>query len=199
MERVSKMKIAIASDHAGFDLKEEVREFLKKNHEVIDFGTKSRESCDFSDFVYPAALSVAELKAERAILIDGAGYPSAAIANKIMGLSAAVCQDSFCARLAREHSNTNVLCLGGKIIGSGVALDIINVWLTTPFLGGRYQKRLDKVREISEKHLKDSSLISRKLLSIEDVRNAILNRESIVIDSTTIITPALLDAIKNMR
>ncbi len=193
------MKIAIASDHAGFDLKEEVKEFLKKNHEVIDFGTKSRESCDFSDFVYPAALSVAEMKAERAILIDGAGYPSAAIANRIRGISAAVCQDSFCAKLAREHSNTNVLCLGGKIIGSGVALDIIQVWLTTPFLGGRYEKRLNKVRELSEKHLKDINQISRKLLSLDDLKNAILNRESIIIDEKTIITPALIDAIKDLR
>ena len=193
------MIIAIASDHAGFDLKEEIKDFLKKGYEVIDFGTNRRESCDYPDFIYPAAIAVSEGKAERGILVDGAGYPSAAIANKIWGISAAVCNDPFCARLAREHSNTNVLCLGGKVIGSGVALEIVQVWLNTAFLGGKYEKRINKVNVINEKHLKHPSLVPRRLISIEDLRNAILNRESIVIDSTTIITPALVDAIKNLR
>lgn len=193
------MNIAIASDHAGFPLKEEVREYLQKKHSVMDFGTKTPQSCDFSDFVYPAAMAVAEGRAERAILIDGAGYPSAAIANKIWGLSAAVCNDSFCARLAREHSNTNVLCLGGKIIGSGVALDIIEVWLTTPFLGGKYEKRLQKISAINEKHLKPASLVPRKVLTIEDLKNAVNRRESVVINDSTIITPALIDAVRGLK
>lgn len=156
------MKIAVASDHAGFALKDEVKAFLEKaGHEVQDFGTHSEESCDLPDFVYPAALAVAEGKADRGILIDGVGYGSALIANRIFGVSAAVCQDPFCAKLARSHSNTNVLCIGGKIIGSAIALEIIQVWLTTDFLEGeeKYTRRVDKVTEISEKHLKKLSEI----------------------------------------
>lgn len=156
------MKIAIASDHAGFDLKEEVKVLLEKEgHEVQDFGTNSKEACDLSDFVYPASLAVAEGKADRGIFIDGVGYGSALIANKVYGLNAAVCQDPFCAKLARSHSDTNVLCIGGKIIGSAMAIEIINVWLTTDFLGNieKYKRRVDKVTEISEKHLKKISEI----------------------------------------
>lgn len=156
------MKIAIASDHAGFDLKEEVKVHLEKEgYEVQDFGTNSKEACDLSDFVYPASLAVAEGKADRGIFIDGVGYGSALIANKVYGLNAAVCQDPFCAKLARSHSDTNVLCIGGKIIGSAMALEIINVWLTTDFLSNieKYKRRVDKVIEISEKHLKKLSEI----------------------------------------
>lgn len=156
------MKIAVASDHAGFSLKEEIKVFLQKEgHEVLDFGTDSEEGCDLPDFIYPASLAVAEGKADRGIFIDGVGYGSALIANKINGLYAAVCQDPFCAKLARSHSNTNVLCIGGKIIGSAIALEIVNVWLTTDFLEDveKYKIRVDKVTEISEKHLKKLSEI----------------------------------------
>lgn len=156
------MKIAIASDHAGFSLKEEIKVLLEKEgHEVIDFGPFNEESCDLSDFVYPASLAVAEGKAQRGIFIDGVGYGSALIANKIYGLYAAVCQDPFCAKLARSHSNTNVLCIGGKIIGSAIALEIVNVWLTTDYLEDieRYTTRVDKVTKIAEKHLKKFSEI----------------------------------------
>ncbi|WP_234122505.1 ribose 5-phosphate isomerase B [Clostridium hydrogenum] len=156
------MKIVMASDHAGFSLKEEVKAFLEsKGHEILDLGTHSEDACDLSDYVYPAALAVAEGKAERGIFIDGVGYGSALIANKIDGLYAAVCQDPFCAKLAREHSNTNVLCIGAKIIGSAIALEIVNTWMTTDFLGNveKYKRRVDKVTEISEKHLKKLSEI----------------------------------------
>lgn len=151
------MKIAVACDHAGFSLKEEVKVFLEnEGHEILDFGTYDEESCDLPDYIYPAALAVAEGKAERGIFIDGVGYGSALIANKISGLYAAVCQDPFCAKLARSHSNTNILCIGGKIIGSGIAIDIVNTWMTTEFLSEveKYKKRVDKIIEISEKHLK---------------------------------------------
>lgn len=156
------MKIVVASDHAGFSLKEEVKTFLEgEGHEVLDFGTHSEESCDLSDYVYPAALAVAKGTADRGIFIDGVGYGSALIANKIDGLYAAVCQDPFCAKLAREHSNTNILCIGAKIIGSAIALETIKTWMTTDFLGDveKYKRRVDKVTEISEKHLKKLSQI----------------------------------------
>lgn len=151
------MKIAVASDHAGFSLKEEVKAYLEsEGHEVLDFGTNNEEACDLSDFVYPASIAVAEGKADRGIFIDGVGYGSALIANKIYGLNAAVCQDPFCANLARQHSNTNVLCIGAKIIGSAIAMETVKVWMTTEFLEGveKYKRRVDKVNEISEKHLK---------------------------------------------
>ena len=151
------MKIAVACDHAGYSLKEEVKKFLEsKGHEVLDFGTHNEEACDLPDYIYPAALAVAEGKADRGIFIDGVGYGSALIANKIFGLYAAVCQDPFCAQLARSHSNTNVLCIGAKIIGSAIALETVNTWMNTDFLGDveKYKVRVDKVIEISERHLK---------------------------------------------
>ena len=151
------MKIAIACDHAGFTLKEEVKLLLQsQGHEILDFGTGSEESCDLPDYIYPAALAVSKGKADRGIFIDGVGYGSALIANKISGLYAAVCQDPFCAQLARSHSNTNILCIGAKIIGSAIAAEIVNTWMTTEFLCDeeKYKKRVDRVVEISETHLK---------------------------------------------
>ncbi|QAA23168.1 RpiB/LacA/LacB family sugar-phosphate isomerase [Sporolactobacillus terrae] len=156
------MKIAMASDHAGYALKGEIKAWLEnEGHEVIDFGTDSSESCDLSDYVYPASLAVAKGEAERGIFVDGVGYGSALIANRIYGLNAAVCQDPFCAKLARQHTDSNVLCIGGKIIGSGIALEIVNVWMHTDVLNGidKYTNRIKKVQAISEKHLKKLSEI----------------------------------------
>lgn len=151
------MKIAMACDHAGFSLKEEVKQLLENaGHTVLDFGTTNEVACDLPDHIYPAALAVANDEAERGIFIDGVGYGSAMIANKISGLYAAVCQDPFCAQLARSHSNTNVLCIGAKIIGSGIALEIVNTWMNTEFLSGeqKYLDRVNKIIDISNKHLK---------------------------------------------
>ena len=151
------MRIALASDHAGFPLKEEVKAVLQgQGLEVKDFGTSSEDACDLPDFVYPAALAVGAGEVDRGIFVDGVGYGSALIANRIAGVDAAVCQDPFCATLARSHSNTNVLCIGGKIIGSALALEAVRAWMSTEFLGDvdRYRRRVDKVREISERHLR---------------------------------------------
>jgi ribose 5-phosphate isomerase B len=148
------MKIAIACDHSGFHLKEQVKILLQnQGHNVLDFGCDSQASCDLPDYIYPAA--IAKGKAERGIFIDGVGYGSVIIANKISGLYAAVCQDPFCAQLARSHSNTNILCIGAKIIGSGIASEIVNVCMTTDFLYDqeKYKKPVDRVIEISEYHL----------------------------------------------
>lgn len=149
------MKIALANDHAGTALKFEVAAWLEAHgHEVVDFGTPDDASCDLSDFVYPAALAVARGECDRGVFVDGVG--SALIANRIFGLTAAVCQDPFCARLAREHTDSNVLCLGAKIIGSGIALDTLAVWMTTEVLTGdpKYGRRIGKVAEISQRHLR---------------------------------------------
>lgn len=146
----------MASDHAGVDLKLEIIDLLKSmGHEVEDMGPYTKEATDLSDYVYPAALAVAEGKGERGIFVDGVGYGSALIANRIYGIDAVVCQDPFCAQLAREHTDSNVLCLGGKIIGSAIAFEIVRVWMTTDFLAEeKYIRRVNKVKEISERHLK---------------------------------------------
>ena len=152
------MKIALANDHAGFALKDEIATWLKsQGHEVIDFGTNSSDPADLPDHVYPAARAVALGEAERGIFVDGVGYGSAMIANKVNGIYAAVCQDSFCAELARSHSDTNVLCIGGKIIGSAIAMEIVRVWMTTEWLGTsdeKYSRRVAKVVAINNENLK---------------------------------------------
>ena len=151
------MRIALASDHAGFSLKKEIEAVLQEQGvETKDYGTHDEEACDLPDFVYPAALAVGRGEADRGIFVDGVGYGSALIANRIHGVYAAVCQDPFCAGLARSHSDTNVLCIGGKIIGSALALEVVGAWMTTEYLGdvAKYRRRVDKVREISERHLR---------------------------------------------
>lgn len=153
------MRIALAGDHAGFLLKEEITALLQKEeHEVVDFGPHSTDPVDLPDFVHPAARAVSDGEVDRAILVDGVGYGSAMIANKLPGVYAAVCQDPFCAGLARSHSDTNVLCLGGKIIGSALALEIVRVWLTTDFLADepKYRTRVDKVKEIATLYVRRS-------------------------------------------
>lgn len=150
------MRIALANDHAGFALKEEIKaHLLSQGHEVEDFGAFDEEAVDLPDMVYPAALAVGAGRADRGIFVDGVGYGSALIANRISGVYAAVCQDPFCAWLARAHSDTNVLCLGGKIIGSALAMEIVKTWMTTDLLPDeKYARRVGKVREITERHLK---------------------------------------------
>ena len=144
----------MASDHAGVELKAEIKALLETmGHEVDDMGPYDTTAVDLSDFVYPAALKVSQEKV-RGIFVDGVGYGSALIANRIYGLDAVVCQDPFCAKLAREHTDSNVLCLGGKIIGSALALEIVRTWMTTDFLPEeKYMRRVEKVKAISEKHL----------------------------------------------
>lgn len=148
------MKIAMANDHAGTQLKNQIKIYLEQNgYEVQDFGTFDEESCDLSDFVYPAALSVTKGECDRGIFVDGVGYGSALIANKIFGIYAAVCQDPFCAKLSREHTDSNVLCIGGKIIGSAIAMEIVKTWLNTePLTAEKYRRRVKKVEEINNKH-----------------------------------------------
>jgi ribose 5-phosphate isomerase B len=191
------MRIAVASDHAGFDLKQEVVELLRKaGHVVVDFGTNSRESVDFVDFVYPAALAVSRGECERAILVDGAGYPSGIVANMLPHVYAAVANDVFSARLSREHSNTNVLCLGGKVIGGGVAAEIVSTWLEAKFLGGKYAARVAKVEAIAKRHKRSEEEQPRKVVTVQDVKDALQRKESLIMDASTILTPSVLDLIR---
>ncbi len=151
------MKIAVANDHAGYALKMEIRKYLEDHgHEVVDFGTHNEEACDLPDYIYPAAMAVSNGEVDRGIFVDGVGYGSAMIANKLFGVYAAACQDPYCAALARSHSDTNVLCLGSKIIGSAIAMEIVKTWMTTKHLSNveRYVTRVNKVKEISERHIR---------------------------------------------
>ena len=148
------MKIAMANDHAGTSMKMEIKAYLEENgHEVVDFGTYDEESCDLSDFVLPAALAVAKGECDRGIFVDGVGYGSAMIANKVNGIYACVCQDPFCAELARQHNDANVLCLGAKIIGGMIAMQIVKTYMSTDALTAeKYVRRIKKVQKINEEY-----------------------------------------------
>jgi len=148
------MKIAMANDHAGTRMKEEIKAMLEaQGHEVKDFGTYDEASCDLSDFVLPAALAVARGECDRGIFCDGVGYGSAMIANKVSGIYACVCQDQLCASLARQHNDANVLCLGAKIIGGLIATEIVKTWMTTdPLTADKYVNRVKKVKAINDQY-----------------------------------------------
>ena len=152
------MRIALANDHAGTALKNDIAAWLQTlGHEVVDFGAFDEQACDLPDHVYPAALAVARGECERGIFVDGVGYGSAMIANKLPGVFAAVAQDPFCAWLALSHSDTNVLCIGGKIIGSALAMEVVKSWMSTDWLGTseeKYARRVAKVVEIAERHIR---------------------------------------------
>ncbi len=153
-EEVTTMTIAMANDHAGTQMKEEIKKYLvSQGYEVKDFGTSDENSCDLSDFVYPAALAVARGECDRGIFCDGVGYGSALIANKINGCYAAVCQDPLCATLARQHTDSNILCLGAKIIGGLMAMEVVKTWLSTePLMEEKYRRRVQKVCDINDRH-----------------------------------------------
>jgi ribose 5-phosphate isomerase B len=143
------MRIAIASDHAGYRYKERVGEWLvEAGHEVEDFGTDSTESCDYPDFIVPAARAVAEGRCERGIVLGGSGNGEAMAANRLRGVRCALCWDERTARLAREHNDANVLSLGERLIPLAAALAIVRVWLETPFEGGRHVRRIEKLDSI---------------------------------------------------
>lgn len=149
------MKIAIGCDHGGFELKNEIINLLKaENHEVKDFGTYSNDSCDYPDIALPVAEAVAAKEYEFGILICGTGIGIGIAANKVPGIRAALCSDTFSAHATREHNNANILTMGQRVVGTGLALDIVKTFLTTEFEGDRHQKRIDKISEIEKKYNK---------------------------------------------
>ncbi|OQX09334.1 MAG: ribose 5-phosphate isomerase B [Desulfobulbaceae bacterium A2] len=138
------MRIAIASDHGGFALKQEVLALLRDlGHEVHDLGCDSSQSVDYPNFAQAVCDAVGEGKSERGILICGTGIGMSIAANRDRRIRAALCHDAFTARLSREHNDANVLCLGGRVLGSAVALDMVGIFVDTPFSGGRHQRRID--------------------------------------------------------
>lgn len=142
------MRIAIASDHAGFALKEHLAARLRAaGHVVEDYGVHDERPADFPDVGRPAARAVAHGKADRAVLLDGAGIAMSIVANRIPWVRAVVCNEPLSAELAREHNDANVLCLGGRTIGPVMADRIVDVFLKTPFGGGRHERRVAKIEE----------------------------------------------------
>jgi len=145
------MKIAIASDHGGFALKEILKEKLDKdNIEFQDFGTYSEDSVDFGPFAKKTAEAVAEGKFERGILICGTGIGMSIMANKVKGIRAALVHDVFSAEATRAHNNSNLITMGARVIGEELAKKIIEVWLNTEFDGGRHQRRIDYITEFEK-------------------------------------------------
>jgi ribose 5-phosphate isomerase B len=140
------VRIAIGSDHGGFQAKAEIIRFLQQEqHAVDDFGTHSAESCDYPDIAHKVAEAVAAGTYDCGILICGTGIGVSIAANKVPGIRAALCNDTYSARMARAHNNSNVLCMGARVLGVGLMEDIVRAYLAGEFEGGRHQRRVDKI------------------------------------------------------
>ena len=140
------MKVAIGCDHGGFQLKNAIMKYLEdKGYEYKDFGTYSEESCDYPDIAIAVAEDVAAGHFDKGILICGTGIGIGIAANKVPGIRAALCHDTFSAHASRQHNDANILTMGQRVIGQGLALDIVDIWLHTEFEGGRHQRRSDKI------------------------------------------------------
>ena len=145
------MRIAIGADHAGFQLKEHLKTTLVNlGHQVDDHGTHNEESVDYPPICASVGRAVVAGKVDRGIVLGGSGQGEQIAANKVRGVRAALCNDLYTARMSRQHNNANVLSLGGRIVASGLADEIVKLWLDTPYEGGRHQKRLDQIAEIEK-------------------------------------------------
>lgn len=148
------MRIAIGADHAGYELKEELRVFLgEAGHEVTDMGTDSTESVDYPAFCAAVARSVASGEAERGIVLGGSGQGEQIAANKVDGVRASLCNDLYTARMAREHNDANVLAIGARIVAPALAKEIVTLWLATGFEGGRHVARIEQIAKIERGEL----------------------------------------------
>ena len=140
------MRIAIGSDHAGFKMKQCIKGLLSEmGHTYEDFGCYDSGSVDYPDIAFAVADAVANGQFNQGILICGTGIGMSMVANKVPGIRAAICHDTFSARRAREHTNANVLCIGGRIVGEGVVREVITTYLGAEFIGGRHARRLEKL------------------------------------------------------
>ena len=144
-------RIAFGSDHAGFDLKQHlIARLAAAGHEIIDHGTDSTESVDYPAFCAAAARSVRDGDADYGIVMGGSGQGEQLAANKVRGVRAALCNCLYTARMAREHNDANVLAIGGRVVGLGLAEEIVDLFLSTPFEGGRHQRRVDQITELED-------------------------------------------------
>jgi len=143
--------IVIASDHAGYEMKENIISFLlKDSYEVKDLGPPNSERVDYPDYGISLARSISEGKFERGVVICGTGIGMSIVVNRFPGIRGTLCTDLYTARLCREHNDSNILIMGGRVTGFGLAQEILKTWLMTPFEGGRHQDRLDKISEIDK-------------------------------------------------
>lgn len=149
------MRIALGSDHGGINLKRSIIDYLvSEGHEIKDFGTDSSDSCDYPDFALPVAESIVAKEFDLGILICGTGIGISIAANKVTGVRAALCHNTFSAHATREHNNANILAMGERVVGTGLALDIVKTFINTEFEGGRHQTRIDKISQIEKKYMK---------------------------------------------
>ena len=147
------MKIALGADHAGYLLKDRIRQYVaERGYQVLDEGTNTSDSVDYPDYALKVAEDVAAGRAERGILVCGSGIGMAITANKVDGIRAANISNAYEAQMSREHNNLNVLTLGARILNESDAMHIVQIWLDTPFSGGRHSGRLDKIHEIEKAH-----------------------------------------------
>jgi len=149
------MQIGLACDHGGFELKEELKDFLKSmGLETIDMGSFHEDSVDYPDYGIVLAEKVSRNELERGILICGTGIGMSIVANKFAGVRAALVNDLYSARCSREHNDANILVIGGRIVGREVAKEIVKVWLNTSFAGGRHKRRLEKIEALEREKFK---------------------------------------------
>ncbi len=152
------MRIVVASDHAALALKARVVEWLRaRGHEAVDLGPDSPGSVDYPDYALRAAEEVAAGRAEAGVLICGTGIGMSLAANKVPGIRAAVATDTFMARMARAHNDANILCLGARVVGEGLAEDIVEAWLGASFEGGRHARRVEKISAIEGRYARPAS------------------------------------------
>jgi ribose 5-phosphate isomerase B len=145
------MKIAIGSDHRGYGAKQQIKAIVAQmGHECVDFGTDGTHPVDYPDLAYVVAKAVSQKEADRAILICATGLGMSIAANKVRGIRAALCHDELSAQIARDHNDTNVLCLSGDQVGEVLLRKIVEAWLVTAFSGGRHQRRVNKISAIEE-------------------------------------------------
>lgn len=143
------MKIGIGSDHGGFELKEEIISYLKESGiELVDFGTYGKDSVDYPDYGRKVAEAVISKEVDRGIVVCGTGIGISIAANKVKGIRCALCGDTYSARMSREHNDANVLALGARVLGSGLALEIVDTWIKSEFQGGRHEIRVNKISDI---------------------------------------------------
>ena len=152
---MDKKIIAIARDHAGREMKEDLKEFLESiDVDVVDMGVNDDKSVDYPDYGIPLAEKVSKGEVPRGVLVCGTGIGMSILANKFKGVRAALVSDVFTARMAKEHNNANILVIGGRIVGNGLAREMLKTWLDAKFEGGRHQSRLDKITELEKKNHK---------------------------------------------
>ncbi len=146
------MKIALGADHGGVHLKDQIAKWLGElGHEALDLGTQGEASVDYPDYALKVAEAVAAGKADRGVLVCGTGQGMCMTANRVPGVRAGVVSDEFSARMIRAHNDANVLCLGERVVGPGLARSLLEAFLNTPFEGGRHEKRVQKIKEMERK------------------------------------------------